>query len=140
MNFFFSHALVAAVVAASSALVCRAVRRREMAAMSRAAEARESELLRHLRRRDRLIRGFSHDLKNPLGAADGYAALLELDAIENDEERIRALASIRRCLQTAGEITGNLLNLARAEEGELPIHTDHVRTRTIVVGAEVMFR
>ncbi|HUG41877.1 MAG TPA: CHASE3 domain-containing protein, partial [Longimicrobiales bacterium] len=28
--------------------------------------------------RDRLIRGVTHDVKNPLGAADGYAELLEL--------------------------------------------------------------
>src|SRR5919201_772818 len=41
-------------------------------------EAREGhrELERVMKSRSRLMRGFSHDVKNPLGAADGYAALL----------------------------------------------------------------
>ena len=32
---------------------------------------------RAARSRERMVRGFSHDLKNPLGAADGHAALFE---------------------------------------------------------------
>ena len=43
-------------------------------------EAREGrrELERVMRSHQRLIRGFSHDVKNPLGASEGYAELLSL--------------------------------------------------------------
>src|SRR6185437_6675142 len=41
-------------------------------------EARDARLKleRAMSSRQRLMRGFSHDVKNPLGAADGYAGLL----------------------------------------------------------------
>ncbi|MGH7555958.1 MAG: GAF domain-containing protein, partial [Longimicrobiales bacterium] len=40
-------------------------------------EAKRRELERVMESRARLIRGFSHDVKNPLGGADGYAQMLE---------------------------------------------------------------
>ena len=43
---------------------------------SRGSERRRNELERVTESRARLIRGLSHDVKNPLGAAAGYAALL----------------------------------------------------------------
>jgi signal transduction histidine kinase len=42
------------------------------------AERRRDELERVTESRARLIRGFSHDVKNPLGAADGYLHLMGL--------------------------------------------------------------
>jgi signal transduction histidine kinase len=47
--------------------------------LERECKARE-ELERVSESRERLMRGFSHDLKNPLGAADGHTQLLEAGA------------------------------------------------------------
>jgi len=44
---------------------------------SRRWSRRQARLQSVLESRGRLMRGFSHDVKNPLGAADGYAALLQ---------------------------------------------------------------
>jgi PAS domain S-box-containing protein len=41
------------------------------------AERRQLEIEQVMESRVRLIRGFTHDVKNPLGAADGYLAMLE---------------------------------------------------------------
>ncbi len=68
------------------------------------AEARDgrAQLERVMESRSRLMRGFSHDVKNPLGAADGYAALLE-DGVYGDvnpEQRV-SIERVRRAVQRA---------------------------------------
>ena len=73
--------------------------------------------------RTRLMRGFSHDVKNPLGAADGFAQLLE-DGIlgELTEKQRDSVRRIRRSIQTSLRLIHELLELARAEAGELEVH------------------
>lgn len=71
---------------------------------------------------ERLVRGFAHDIKNPLGAADGYMALLEMgihgDLTEQQGESVRrARASIR----TALGLVVQLLEIERAQSGHLAI-------------------
>jgi signal transduction histidine kinase len=87
------------------------------------AERRREELERVSQSRTRLMRGFSHDLKNPLGAADGYAALLE-EGIggELSEQQRGSVQRIRRSIKTSLRLIGDLLELARAEAGQLQIH------------------
>lgn len=85
-------------------------------------ERRREELQRVTESRNRLMRGFSHDVKNPLGAADGYLQLLEMEvrgplAPEQKQDIQRA----RRSLDNAGKLIEDLLDLARAEAGELEI-------------------
>lgn len=86
------------------------------------AERRREELERVSESRTRLMRGFSHDLKNPLGAADGYAALLE-EGIggELSEQQRESVQRIRRSIKTSLRLIGDLLELARAEAGQLQI-------------------
>lgn len=77
--------------------------------------------------RARLVRGFTHDVKNPLGAADGFLSLLEegIFGPVDDRQRdsiARARASIRRAL----ELISGALELARADTGELELQ--HVET------------
>jgi nitrogen-specific signal transduction histidine kinase len=67
------------------------------------AQARREELERITESRTRLMRGFSHDVKNPLGAADGYAALLE-EGIGGDvtvESEVRRGSTLMRWLPPA---------------------------------------
>jgi len=88
-----------------------------------AAEARRAELERVTASRARLIRGFSHDVKNPLGAADGFLALLEdgiLGGLEPKQQE--SVRRARRSIGAALALIGYLLDLARAEAGQLEIH------------------
>lgn len=72
--------------------------------------------------RARLVRGFSHDLKNPLGAADGHAALLQdeiLGALSPEQKE--SVDRIRGSIRAALNLIGDLLELAQAEAGEIDV-------------------
>jgi signal transduction histidine kinase len=75
--------------------------------------------------RSRLMRGFSHDVKNPIGAADGYAELLsggvygELNARQEE-----SVARMRRCIHEAMGLIDDLHELARAETGHLALSAE----------------
>ncbi|MBV9773145.1 MAG: PAS domain-containing sensor histidine kinase [Gemmatimonadetes bacterium] len=88
------------------------------------AERRREELERVTESRTRLMRGFSHDVKNPLGAADGYAQLLE-DGIlgELSTKQVQSIQRIRRSIQTSLHLIHDLLELARAEAGQIEIES-----------------
>jgi PAS domain S-box-containing protein len=88
------------------------------------AERRREELERVTESRARLMRGFTHDVKNPLGAADGYAQLLE-DGIlgEMTPKQRESIGRIRRSIETSLNLIHDLLELARAEAGQLEIET-----------------
>jgi signal transduction histidine kinase len=74
--------------------------------------------------RTRLMRGFTHDVKNPLGAADGYAQLLE-DGIlgELSAKQVESIGRIRRSIQTSLHLIHDLLELARAEAGQIELES-----------------
>ena len=72
--------------------------------------------------RARLIRGFSHDLKNPLGAADGHAALLQDEILgELSGGQKDSVARIRNSLRAALGLIEDLLELARTEAGQIDV-------------------
>jgi len=87
------------------------------------AERQREELERVTESRTRLMRGFSHDVKNPLGAADGFAALLE-EGIggELSVQQQQSVQRIRRAIATSLRLIGDLLELARAEAGQIAIN------------------
>ncbi|MFL5579065.1 MAG: sensor histidine kinase [Gemmatimonadaceae bacterium] len=95
-----------------------------------ASEARREELERVTESRARLIRGFTHDVKNPLGAADGYLELLQtgiygaLAATQHE-----AVGKVRRSIRVALDLIGHLLDLARAESGQLDLRREPVDVR-----------
>jgi signal transduction histidine kinase len=72
--------------------------------------------------RARFTRGLSHDLKNPLGAIDGYADLIATDVFgpTTDAQR-QALGRIRGAVRALLALVDDLLALARAESGELRV-------------------
>ena len=85
--------------------------------------------------RARLLRGVSHDVKNPLGAARGYAELLEMQIKGPlNEEQARYVAGIRRSIDGALAILADLLDLARADSGGLSV--ERVRTDLGKVAAQ----
>jgi signal transduction histidine kinase len=90
-------------------------------------EAREGrrELERLMRSRQRLMRGFSHDVKNPLGAADGYAELLRSGIYgEVSAAQLQSIERIRRAIHRALSLIDDLHELARAETGNIALHLE----------------
>jgi PAS domain S-box-containing protein len=95
-------------------------------------EQRREELERVMESRARLIRGFSHDLKNPLGAADGYLELIESGVIAEPEKVERSLSRARRAIHSALRLIADLSELARVEAGRIEVETQAVDLRLIV--------
>ena len=95
-------------------------------------EGRE-ELERLMKSRQRLMRGFSHDVKNPLGAADGYADLLSAGIYGNlEDEQRESVLRIRRSIRRALNLVDDLLELAHAETGTLVMRTESVNIADLV--------
>ena len=95
---------------------------------AREAEAARSALERANEMRARLMRGISHDLKNPLNAIDGHAQLLEeeIKGPLNGGQR-DSIARIRRAVRSLLGLVGDLVELSRVEAGHLriaPVPTD----------------
>jgi signal transduction histidine kinase len=104
-------------------------------------ERRREELERSTASRERLVRGFSHDLKNPLGAALGATDLLDmgLKGTLSDEQR-ETVERIRRSIDTALDLIDDVLELARAEAGQLPIEREAVDLRALITEVIETFR
>ena len=85
-------------------------------------ERRREELVEVMESRSRLMRGFSHDVKNPLGAADGLLQLLE-DGIMGplDAKQKEGVGRARRTIGDALRLIDDLLEMARTETGELTL-------------------
>jgi len=97
----------------------------ERAALLAETQSRRRELERVMESRARLIRGFTHDLKNPLGAADGFAQLLEEGVLGELEPRQKeGVEKIRSSLESSLRLIGDLLELARAESGQLELRCE----------------
>ena len=77
--------------------------------------------------RSRLMRGFSHDVKNPIGAADGYAELL-IEGIYGPltPGQRESIVRMRRCMRGALALIDDLHELARAETGHLEVSSEPV--------------
>jgi signal transduction histidine kinase len=91
------------------------------------AERRRMELERVTESKTRLVRGFTHDVKNPIGAADGYMQLLEEGIMDPLTPRQAAsVTRARRSVAQALQLIDDLLELARAESGALDVRREPV--------------
>ncbi|HEX6575119.1 MAG TPA: PAS domain-containing sensor histidine kinase [Gemmatimonadaceae bacterium] len=101
----------------------------------------ELALERVTQSRTSLIRGFTHDIKNPLGAADGYLSLLS-DGIYGDlgKEQNDIVLKARRSITSALDLIKHLLELARAEAGQLETQTIPVDVLEVVTTIGDAFR
>jgi signal transduction histidine kinase len=114
-------AFVAAVVVGLLVLRIRrlaeeAERRRRETADALAESARAADARR------RLLRGITHDVKNPLGAARGYAELLAMGVkgpLNPDQEKL--VQGAERSIDGALAIISDLLDLARVDSGGITV-------------------
>lgn len=99
------------------------------------------EVERVMESRARLVRGFSHDVKNPLSAADGYLQLLEL-GIRGDlaQAQLDGIRRSRRSIGAALNLIEDLVELARAEAGQIALHTSQVDMRRLIEEAADEYR
>jgi signal transduction histidine kinase len=88
----------------------------EEATLRAQAEARRLELEAVTESRTRLMRGFTHDVKNPMGAADGFLQLLQDGILDPLTPRqTQAVTRSRALLASALRLIGDLLDVARTE-------------------------
>jgi signal transduction histidine kinase len=86
------------------------------------ANARQAVLERVVKSRSRLIRGFSHDVKNSVGAADGFAELISLGVYgELPGASQASIDRLRGSLRTAIALIDDLHELGRAETGRIAL-------------------
>lgn len=82
--------------------------------------------------REYLIRGFTHDVKNPLNVAVGYAELLELGHKgELPSQQVDIVGRIRTAIHGAVEIIDNLLHISRLESDGLKVKREVVDLRAL---------
>lgn len=105
------------------------------------AERRRLDVERITESRGRLMRGFSHDLKNPLGAADGYLQLME-DGVFGDlsPKQLESVANARRAIRTALRLIEDLLELARTESGQIDVRPTPTEIGGVMHEAVEQFR
>lgn len=97
------------------------------------AERRGDELERAAKARVRLLRGVTHDVKNPLGAAKGYAELLQLGVrAPLQPEQVPLVDGVMRSIDGALAIIADLLDLARADSEGLAVHRHEVDLNKVV--------
>ena len=97
------------------------------------AHERWRALERVIQSRSRLMRGFSHDVKNAIGAADGFADLLGAGVYGAlTAEQTASVARMRRSLRGALALIDDLHELARAETGRLALVSEPVDLTDLV--------
>ena len=105
------------------------------------AQKQHQELEQATRTRERLVRGFSHDVKNPLGAADGHAQLLADGVLGELEPRQReSVLRIRSGIRSALELIGNLIELAKKETGQIRVTAEPVDVAAVVEETADVYR
>jgi signal transduction histidine kinase len=114
---------------------------RRMAALAREAEQNRLALAAASEQKVTLLRGLTHDLKNALGAAGGYATLLreEVTGPLTTAQR-HSVERIGHIIEKTMVTVGDTLLVARTEAGELPLRYHTEDTRTLVLDAVADFR
>lgn len=124
--------VVVGIVALSAALIV-AWLGRGLRLFAAAAERDRADLEEAVEARARLIRGITHDLKNPLNAIVGYTELLE-QGIKGplSAEQIQSVNRIRRSAESLLSLIRDILDMSRAESGQLTVTPQPTRISALV--------
>jgi signal transduction histidine kinase len=124
--------LLASLALLSTALVVWLGRRVRMFAVQ--AHRNHLEVLQANDARVRLMRGFSHDIKNPLGVVLLSAELLDIGVHGPlTQEQREVVERISRAGAQVRELLDDLMDLSRAEMGLLQIESESVDLRALLV-------
>ncbi|GAC1516485.1 MAG: hypothetical protein NVS1B4_11690 [Gemmatimonadaceae bacterium] len=124
---------VSLVVLAFLGVFALVVAGRQIAALGRVAERSAAALADATEAKAALLRGVTHDLKNPLGAAQGFTELLCAGILGELTDRSRgAVERIHRLLGDAINILKDLTELARAESGGLSLTSERTLLEQLV--------
>lgn len=106
---------------------------RRLRVIAAAAERRRIELETAVEGRARILRGISHDLKNPLNVILGHAELLE-DGIKGpvNAGQQESLSRIRKSVESLLLLIDDILDLSRAESGHLSIVPTQTRIPQLI--------
>ena len=86
--------------------------------------------------RARFVANMSHELRTPLNAILGYAELLAEDARDaNQHDLADDLGRIRSAGRRLLEIVNDVLDLSRADSGQVELYIQRVDVRELVGGA-----
>ncbi len=90
--------------------------------LSEAAAAGQRDAERAMAAKSALMRGVTHDLKNPLGAARGYADLLADGALGPlPDSYVKMIGRLRSLLTATLDTVNDLVEVSRADSGQLRI-------------------
>lgn len=90
--------------------------------LSQAAELGKREAERAMAAKSTLMRGVTHDLKNPIGAARGYADLLADGALGPlPDAQSKVVGRLRSLLTATLDTVNDLVEVSRADSGQLRI-------------------
>ncbi len=114
---------IAATILAPMALIAMLIvlwAGNQLVRFARAVDLERAEVIRSTHARAALLRGVTHDVKNPLGAASGFAQLLEEGVVGPlTQPQLDMIKRVRRLVKSSVEIVTDLLDVAR-DDGEDP--------------------
>ncbi len=94
----------------------------------------------HQRRVERdLLANVSHELATPLGVIGGYAENLAEGVVVGEAERLAALRAIGAEARRLGRLTGDLLDLALLETGQVRVRPEPVPLGELLAGVRARF-
>jgi PAS domain S-box-containing protein len=92
---------------------------------------RMAELERVMESRARLIRGFSHDVRNPLSAASGYLELITTGVVSEPTKQQDFLGRAGRAIESAVGLLSDLVEFGLAESGQIDVRACRVDLRAL---------
>ncbi|HEX2219630.1 MAG TPA: HAMP domain-containing sensor histidine kinase [Gemmatimonadales bacterium] len=139
--------LIATIIVARAAMRERKLTRELALAVDQESRARQladqrrAELETVSESKARLTRGFSHDVKNPLGAVDGYLALLEQGIPDPPTDSQRTfIEKARGSVAAALNLIEDLLEIERASTGNIRVERKPTDLREVVRQAADEYR
>ena len=85
--------------------------------------------------KDEFLATASHELRTPLNAIVGWVHVLQTGALENAEERQRALSAIARNARIQTRLIEDLLDVSRMIQGHVSLTVAPINFRAIVDAA-----
>jgi len=111
----------------------------ELHALARSFNTMVDEVVRQRRVERDLLANVSHELATPLGVIGGYAENLAEGVVVGEAERVAALRAIGAETRRLSRLTGDLLDLALLETGQVRVQPESVPLGELLDGVRTRF-